>query len=109
MKKNRMKFNRDSLYKIYKINGDKKTGSIDVSNDINNQIIQVLKKEKAIVCGENLSYKLSRENIILNGKTITGNVHYKLTKYLNPNTSAIYYNYDVANQDLIDNTKPRKS
>jgi len=105
----KMKFNRDSLYKIYKIKEDKKTGSIDISNDINNQIIQVLKKEKAIVCGDNLSYKLSRENIILNGKAITGNVHYKLTKYLNPNTSAIYYNYDVANQDLIDSTKPRKS
>lgn len=105
----KMKFNRDSLYKIYKIKGDKKTGSIDIPNDINNQIIEVLKKEKAIVCGDNLSYKLSRENIILNGKAITGNVHYKLTKYLNPNISAIYYNYDVANQELIDSTKPRKS
>ncbi|TPD72111.1 M56 family metallopeptidase [Flavobacterium microcysteis] len=105
----KMKFNKDSLYKIYKIKRDKETGSIDIPNDINNQIIQVLKKEKAIVCGDNLSYKLSRENIILNGKTITGNVHYKLTKYLNPNTSAIYYNYDIANQDLIDSTKPRKS
>lgn len=109
----KIKFNKDSLYFIkdglYKLNKDKKTGSIDVSNDINNQIIQVLTKEKAIVCGDNLSYKLSRENIILNGKTITGNVHYKLTKYLKPNISAIYYNYDVANQDLIDSTKPRKS
>lgn len=105
----KMKFNRDSLYKIYKIKGDKKTGSIDVSNDINNQIIQVLKNEKAIVCGDNLSYKLSRENIILNGKTITGNVHYKLTKHLNPNISAIYYNYDITSQDFIDSTKPRKS
>ncbi|MEZ0006817.1 bla regulator protein BlaR1 [Flavobacterium sp. 28YEA47A] len=105
----KMKFNRDSIYKIYKIKGDKKTGSIDVSNDINNQIIQVLAKEKAIASTDNLSYKLSHNSIIINGKTITGNVHYKLTKYLNPNISAIYYNYDIANQDLIDNARPRKS
>ncbi len=105
----KMKFNKDSLYKIYKIKGDKKTGSIDIPVDINNQIIQVLTNEKIIGSSDNLSYKLSYDNMVINGKEMTGVVHHKLTKYLNPNISAIYYNYDITNQDLKNGIKSRKS
>lgn len=98
----KIKYHQDSLFK-YKDSKDKRTGSITIPNDTDNmsrQIIQVLAKENAIASLDNLSYKLSHDSIIVNGKKITGTVHNQLKKYLNPNISAVYYNYDVSTQDL---------
>jgi len=100
----KIKYNQDSLYRNYNREAkDKRTGNIVIPNDTDNlsrQIIQVLAKEKAIASTDNLSYKLSHDSIIVNGKAITGTVHNQLKKYLKPNISAVYYNYDVTAQDL---------
>lgn len=104
----KMQFAKDSLSKKFKdaIDKDainKKTGSLFIpynTDNLSRQIIQVLAKEKAIASTDNLSYKLSHDSIIVNGKAITGTVHNQLKKYLKPNISAVYYNYDVTAQDL---------
>lgn len=101
----KLRYSQDSLYKSSKEVKDKKTGSIVIPNDtddVSREIIHVLAKEKAIASMDNLSYKLSHDSIIVNGKRITGNVHDQLEKYLKPNMSAIYYNYDITAQDLAE-------
>lgn len=67
----------------------------DVS-DITKNIIEDLIKEKIIANTNNLSYKLSNSKLIVNDKEINTEVHKKLKKYLTPNISATYYNYDLS-------------
>ncbi|PZQ77514.1 MAG: hypothetical protein DI548_16960, partial [Flavobacterium johnsoniae] len=71
--------------------------------------IPVVIKEKAIANLNNPSYKLNSDNIIFYGEAVIGNTYTKLAKYLKPNSSALYYNFDSANQNLKDAVKPVKS
>ncbi|MBL7868123.1 MAG: M48 family metalloprotease [Flavobacterium lindanitolerans] len=105
----KIKFSKDSLLKVYKENWGQKTGSTDVPNSINGQIIPFVIKEKAIANLNNPSYKLNSDNIIFYGEAVIGNTYTKPTKYLKPNSSALYYNFDSANQNLKDAVKPVKS
>lgn len=105
----KIKFSKDSLLKVYKENWGQKTGSTDVPNSINGQIIPVVIKEKAIANLNNPSYKLNSDNIIFYGEAVIGNTYTKPAKYLKPNSSAVYYNFDSANQNLKDAVKPVKS
>lgn len=72
-------------------------------DNISHEIIETLIAENVIYNVENLSYKLSRADFIVNGKSISNKVHDKLKKYLKHNISAVYYNYDVSAQDAKNN------
>ena len=63
------------------------------------EIIETLIAENIIYKVEDLSYKLSNDDFIVNGKSVSDKVHYKMKKYLKPNISAVYYNYDLSAQD----------
>lgn len=69
-------------------------------DNISREIIETLIAENVIYNVENLSYKLSRADFIVNGKSISDKVHDKMKKYLKPNISAVYYNYDISAQDI---------
>lgn len=68
-------------------------------DNISREIIETLIAENVIFNTESLSYKLSSADFIVNGKSISDKVHDKMKKYLKPNISAVYYNYDVSAQD----------
>ncbi len=74
-------------------------------DNISHEIIETLIAENVIYNVENLSYKLSRADFIVNGKSISDKVHDKLKKYLKPNISAVYYNYEVSSAQDAKNKK----
>lgn len=88
-------------------NGNKSKNKVVIYGDvipegvdnISSEIIEILIAENVIYNVENLSYKLSNAEIIVNGKSISDKVHEKLKKYIKPNISAVYYNYDLSAQD----------
>ena len=71
-------------------------------DNISKEIIDDLIAEKVISSEKNLSYKLSNYELIVNDKNVSEIVRKKLQKYLSPNISAVYYNFDVDAQDAKD-------
>lgn len=74
-------------------------------DDISKDIIADLIAEKVIKSAGNLSYKLSNYEFIVNDKNISESTRLKFKKYLNPNISAVYYNFDVDTDDAKNKSK----
>lgn len=107
-------FSSDSIYlykqgKAFNYNkSDKMIAVAPKTYDLTEEIVSVLANENAVVNAQNLSYKVSSDNIIVNGKVLSEDIHDKVKVYLKPNTS-IYYNYDINGEDLLNDVKIIKS
>ncbi|HEU4497080.1 MAG TPA: M56 family metallopeptidase, partial [Flavobacterium sp.] len=82
-----------------------KLGSMD---DIAKDIAEDLAAQHLIPDAGQLSYKLTKKALVVNGKLLSDEIHEKLKKKLK-GVSAIYYNYDIDKEDariiIIDKTK----
>lgn len=74
-------------------------------DDISKDIIGDLIAEKVIASVENLSYKLSNYEFIVNDKNLSEKTRLKFKKYLSPNIAAVYYNFDVDTDDAKNKSK----
>lgn len=85
-----------------KTNSARKVTTKSVTNgdgkDYSDEINQDLLRDHIITSLQNLSYKLNKNNLIVNGQKLEGTIHQKYKeKYLKNSNHSLLYNYSVSN------------